>query len=399
MFRVLIVSLQYGKESTGGAATSFMNIINGLKNDQNLQIKRFSRTTTNLIKKLLDPLGIGYYLYFYKIYSTIKSFKPNIIITQSRITFSTILAAKLAKIPIVAIVRDNSDVCPKHIDIIKYGISCPGLKNRDVCYRCIEYWRTLRVLIKNRPKGWQHTIRAPISSIIYKLRFFSVKLNLKLLNKADRVIVASELMKNILSNNIERKKLKIINITPIKKSLSLKKIRKNQLLFIIPSYEASHKGLEFISRLSMLIPIYYKILIVGGKLPLSELNISSSQIINYSHVSKNELDSIYQQSKITLVPSFYTEAFGRIIIESISNKTPVISSPNCGANSYFLKSSFLKVVPIKLSLWVKEIEEMIENPPEITNDDVDEVFRQFSIEKSKEDFSNLIKKILQSREV
>ena len=179
MLKVLIVSVRYGKESTGGAATSFMNIINGLRKDQNLKIKIFSRTTTNLIKKFLDPLGISYYLYFFKIYSAIKSFKPNIIITQSRIIFSAIFAAKLAKVPIVALVRDTSDVCPKHVDITKYGIACEGLESRDICYRCIDFWRSLRVLIKNKQNGWQHTISAIISSYIYKLRFFSIKLNLK----------------------------------------------------------------------------------------------------------------------------------------------------------------------------------------------------------------------------
>ena len=394
MFRVLIVSVRYGKESTGGAATSFMNIINGLKKDQNLKIKIFSRSTTNLIKKFLDPLGISYYLYFYKIYSAIKSFKPNVIIAQSRITFSAIFAAKLAKIPIVALIRDTSDVCPKHIDIIKYGVACKGLESRNICYKCIDFWRSLRVLIKNKPHGWQHTIRAITSNIIYKLRFFSIKLNLKLLNKADRVVVASELMKNILSNHIDKDKMKIINITPIKRSLSTDSIRKNQLLFVIPSFEASHKGLDFISRLSKLIPIDYKILIVGGKLPLSELGLSSSKIINYGQVSKTELDSIYQQSKITLVPTFCNEAFGRVIIESIGNKTPVISSPNCGANSSFKNKDFLAVVPLKISLWINKINELIENPPEITIIDINSLYEQFSLSKSKKDFSDLIKSML-----
>jgi len=399
MFKVLIVSVRYGKESTGGAAASFMNIVKSLKKDQKLKIKIFSRSTTKLNKKLLDPLGVSYYLYSHKIFSAIKSFKPNIIITQSRITFSAILAAKLAKIPIIALIRDTSDVCPKHIDIIRYGIACNGLTSREICYMCIDYWRSLRVFIKNRPNGWQHTFRAITSNIVYKISFTFLKFNLKLLNKADRVVVASELMKNILSKNIDKNKINIINITPIQKSIRTNSIRRNQLLFVIPSYEASHKGLDFISRLSKLIPVDYKILIVGGKIPFSELQIPTSNIINYGHISKNELDSIYQQSKITLVPTFCTEAFGRIIIESIVNKTPVISSPNCGANSNFLNRSFLKVIPIKLSLWVKEIQKMIDKSPEITNNDIEEVFRQFSLEKSKADFSKLIREILYSRKV
>jgi len=394
MLKVLIVSVRYGKEATGGAARSFINIINGLKKDQNLKVKIFSRTITNLIKKFPDPLGISYYLYFYKIYSTIKNFKPNIIITQSRITFSAIFAAKLAKIPIVALIRDTSDVCPKRTDIIKYGVACKGLESRIICYKCIDFWRSLRVLIKSKPHGWQHTIRAITSNIIYKLRFFSIKLNLKLLNKADHVVVASELMKSILSNNIDRNKIKVINITPIKKHVSTDTIRKNHLLFVIPSYEASYKGLDFISRLSKLIPLDYKILIVGGKVPFSELSISSSKIINYDHVSKNELDSIYQQSKITLVPTFCTEAFGRVIIESISNNTPVITSPNCGANSFFKNKDYLAVVPLKISLWINQINEFIENPPEITISDKNFLYKQFSLSKSKRDFSDLIKSMI-----
>ena len=62
MFKVLLVSVRYWKESLGGAATSFMNIINCLKMDLNLKIKIFYYTTTNLIKKFLDFLGISYYL-------------------------------------------------------------------------------------------------------------------------------------------------------------------------------------------------------------------------------------------------------------------------------------------------------------------------------------------------
>ena len=41
MIRVLIVSVRYGKDFTGGAATSFMNIIESLKKDKNLKIKTY----------------------------------------------------------------------------------------------------------------------------------------------------------------------------------------------------------------------------------------------------------------------------------------------------------------------------------------------------------------------
>jgi len=108
MFKVSMLSVRYGKKSMGGAATSFMNIIYGSKKDQNLKIKIFSRTTTNLIKKFLVPIGISYYLYYY--------------------------TAKVAKIPIVALIHHISDVCPKYIDVIKYGIAWKGLEGRVILH-------------------------------------------------------------------------------------------------------------------------------------------------------------------------------------------------------------------------------------------------------------------------
>ena len=95
-----------------------------------------------------------------------------------------------------------------------------------------------------------------------------------------------------------------------------------------------------------------------------------------------------------MVPTFCTKAFRRVIIESIINNTPVISSPNCGANSFFKNKDYLAVVPLKDSLWINKINEFIENPPEITISDIDSIYEQFSLSRSKKDFSDLIKSML-----
>ena len=71
----------------------------------------------------------------------------------------------------------------------------------------------------------------------------------------------------------------------------------------------------------------------------------------------------------------------------------MISSPNCGANSFFKNKAFLKVIPIKLDLWLKQVNFMIKNPIEINDDDLYEVSSRFSMEKSLKDFSILIKKL------
>ena len=98
---------------------------------------------------------------------------------------------------------------------------------------------------------------------------------------------------------------------------------------------------------------------------------------------------------ITLVPTFCTEAFGRVIPESLVNRTPVISSPQCGANQFFKGiNDAVRVVPLKLDLWMKAIEDIIVNPPIINNKFINHIYRQFSLEKSKEDFIEVIKEVL-----
>jgi len=53
-------------------------------------------------------------------------------------------------------------------------------------------------------------------------------------------------MKSILTNNLRPEKIRILNITPVEKRQILSSRKKNQVLFLIPSSDASHKGLNFV---------------------------------------------------------------------------------------------------------------------------------------------------------
>ena len=395
MIKVLLVLPNNKRGALGGAEKSIINISNGLKKKRDIQIEYYYVMIRFLFQKILDRIGFGYYFFVPKIFFAIKKFKPDIIITQSRISFAATIAAKLNKKPIINIVRDSSDFCPKFVDVIDYGKACPKIKSRKTCYNCIRNWRSLRVLIGNKPKGWEYSFRATLSNIVYMIRYFSCKLNLILLKKATIILLASKLIKSFLSHHIKSERMKIVNITPIvEKEGDITSVKKNQLLFVIPSYDASHKGLDFILRLAREIPESYKIIIVGNIIPNNKLDNVQAKITNLGHVSKEVLDKLYQISRITLVPSFSTEAFGRIIIESILNGTPVLTSPNCGA-SYFLQGKeYVKVVPLKISLWSNTIKRMIETPIEITNEERKQISSQFSVSKSINQFSFLIKKII-----
>jgi len=335
MVRILIVSSHYKKKSPGGASQSIINIFEVLKEISHFNIK-FLHPSLGKFKNFLLPPDISSYFFIPKILREIKKFKPHIIITQRDIGKAAIISGRIKKIPVINIIRDTSLICPKYLDIVDYGNSCPGLKSKDICYSCINYWRTLRVLLGNRPKGWQNSLKSTYSTLGYKILYFICRMQLYVFNKASINLVASNLMKSILSNNLRSEKIKVLNITPIeKKEIPSSINKKNQLLYLIPSYDASHKGLNFVFNLSKYIPNNYRIIIVGKILAPNKIREFQSKIINYGFTTGKQLDYLFQSSKITIVPTFCTEAFGRIIIESIINKTPVISSPNCGANSFF----------------------------------------------------------------
>ena len=95
-------------------------------------------------------------------------------------------------------------------------------------------------------------------------------------------------------------------------------------------------------------------------LPKETIEGFPSNIVNHGYLyNSKKLDDLYSRSKVTLFPSFLNEGFGRVIIESIINKTPVITSPSCGANSYFNDKKFLRILPLEVHLWVNKINDLI----------------------------------------
>lgn len=386
--KILVIA---GYIEAGGASKSITNIVNSLKNIENIQIETLTQKFQN---KLLASIMLDSYMLIPKIIKAISQFRPDLIITQDRIAFPTILISKLKNIPVIHIIRSTVDFCPKYVNIIKYGKACSGINSRKQCFECVNKWRTLRILIGNRAKGTEHSIRTSLVSILYKIRYFICLFNLYLIKKANINVVASNLMIEYFSHKISQNKFKIINITPIQKQIIGIEPKRRQLIFIRTDYEASHKGLDFIKKISKLIPKEYYIIVVGGDGTIEEKGYPN--IINLSHISsKGVFNELLSECMITLVPTFCTEAFGRVIPESLVNKTPVISSPQCGANQFFKGKAFLKVIPLKLNLWIKAIENIILNPPVINNKDISQIYKQFSLEKSKKDFIKIIKEILQ----
>jgi len=346
------------------------------------------------LRKIYNLFGIGYYTLIPKIIKSIKKHEPQIILVQTGLSLPTIIAGKLTKVPVINIIRDTNLICPKNVDIFNYGIACKGLKNKKICDDCINRWRTLREKIGNKPTKWRFTLSSILTTLGYKARYYVARFNLYLFNHATINIVASNLMKSILSSNVNPDKIKVLNITPILRKDIPKDLKKeNYILFLIPKSNPSPKGLEFVLGLSKRIPANYKILIVGKILPILKSAKYNTQILNIERVTGKDLDKLYQNSKITLMPTFCTEAFGRVIAESILNNTPVISSPNCGANEFYQNKDYVKIVPLTQTKWEKAIKEMVENTPIILDSDTKQIINQFSIEKCISDLNILINRI------
>jgi len=380
--------------SIGGAGKSFLKMIEGLQASDQYQIDRLLIGIEKKLRKIYNLYGIGYYTLIPKIMKSIRKNKPQIILVQTGLALPTIIAGYLTKVPVINMIRDPVLICPKNVDIFNYGTACKGLINKKTCDDCINRWRTLREIIGNKPPKWRFTLKSILTTIGYKARYYVSRFNLYLFNYATINIVACNLMKSILSSNLNPNKIKVMNITPIMRKDIPKDLKKeNNILFLIPKSDPSPKGLEFVLRLSKRIPANYKILIVGKILPKLKTAKYNTKILNIERVSGKDLDKLYQTAKLTLMPTFATEPFGRVIPESILNNTPVISAPHCGANEFFQNKDFVKIVPLKQNLWAKAIKEMIENIPIISNSDIKRILNQFSIEKCINDFTLLVNRL------
>lgn len=383
------------------------NIVKGLRKDkrfiikvlsreskevkqENLTITPFNSLIVNIYdktKKILKIFGLNFHIHFFQILSVINKFKPNIIITEFDCSFSSIICAKIKHVPVIHIVRGCYKFCPTYANITSYRTGCEGLKNRKICYKCIENWRTLKFLVTNDPIIEQG-LKSLIHTVFYKFEYFIVRFHYWISSKSTISVVASSLMKKFLSSKIDPEKIKIMNITPIRRRRypKLKKSDKeNTLLTIVLGI---YKGSSFILRLSKIIP-KLNINAVGMK-----TNYGNKNVICLNKVPNKDIDMLYQESVMTLVPSIQPDTFGRVVIESLVNKTPVITSPNVGASDYFIGRDYVKCVPLKTGLWMEAIKEMIKNPPVISNRDIEDIYNQFSINKSKKDFIKLIIDIL-----
>ncbi len=128
------------------------------------------------------------------------------------------------------------------------------------------------------------------------------------------------------------------------------------------------KGVEVLIEVARKVEKKINFVFIGDHGPLlkivEEAASQSENIILVKNIHGNQLIPYYQAADILIVPSQYEEAFGKVIIESLSCGTPVI-----GANKGGIPEVLDPSVGILIEPTVKEIKEKIEflfdNPQEL----------------------------------
>ncbi len=419
--RILFIDQNFDANNIGGAFKSNFAIINEFvknpefrvsvlasRTDSQIRTKDFSvkpiypilKAPLKKLNDLIKNIGINQYISIISILREISQYKPDFIIVQRELTFTAILAGLLKKVPVINIIRDGMGFCPKDIDTRGFKNCSINLSKKE-CWECINKWRSVRILLKDKPKGSNKTILSSFYTVYYKFHYYFTKLYLYVMNYAFVNIVASPLMKKLVEKRLKHKRVIIRKITPIDKSdinKSTDKIdkdvinkienSKNKILFVLPRNEGGSKGYPFVEKLINLLPKDF-LLIIAGTI-INDIMIYDN-VVNIGKIPTNNLYYLYEKADLTIVPSIYTEAFGRIVIESVVNKTPVIVSPQTGANFLFKNKNYVKILPLRENLWIEEIKKALKTPIKISDEDVTYFENMFTPKECANDLMNVIK--------
>ena len=416
---ILFIDQNFDASNIGGAFKSNYAIIREFRKNPEFNIlviaskatdirtKKFSvkkirpilKAPSKKLNTLIKYFKINQYFSFFPILIEIKRFKPNFIIVQRDLSFSAILAGFFKKIPVINIIRDAMALCPKEIDTKGFK-NCTNQLIKKECWECINNWRTLRILLDDKPLGSNVTMLSSFYTLYYKIQYFFTKLYLYLIKYAYVNIVASPSMKELIEKRTKDVRVLVRRITPVENS-SIKinsgafdkgiidRIERSNkiILFIIPRNEGGSKGYPFVKKLLKEFPEDYLLIVVGTI--FNELT-NFKNVINIDKVLTKNLYYLYRKANVTIVPSIYTEAFGRVILESIINKTPVIASAQTSANYIFKKKNYVKVLSLKSKLWLETIEEIINDPIKIPDTEIRTIELLFSPEECAKELAQII---------
>lgn len=301
-----------------------------------------------------NPLWIlwsAFFIYFY-----LKKENVEAIHIQGKYSLApTVIANFFLKKPIVATIRDYMMVC-------NYGIclmdSVKGCNLKE--YFLKDFYNYYKIYVsKKSPPNFVLNIIYAVWGRVSKnlLKYF--------INHVDVLTVMSKKQALILrSNGIKKPMVIIPNSYVFNKQ---KKIYKKENIVLFAGRLTFGKGIGLLLKaIPKVLDSYpnYKFMFAGQgfmDVGIKKLSKRYQQVIMLGQLKHEDLKNYFQKSKLTVVPSLWPEPFGRIVIESLSEGTPVVVT-NRGALPEIVNSQkWGYVVNASQNELAKGIEKAIKN--------------------------------------
>lgn len=385
--RIIIVNTLYAPYAIGGAEKSVQTLAEGFSNLENEVLVitlgkensffELNGVSVNVLKLENKYWPFGYNTstkfdklewhirdvsnkkYDLNIKNILISFKPDILFTNNLVGFSTRVwsIAKTLNIKIVHTLRDYYLQCPKTVKF-RENKNCEKL-----CFDC----NVLSVLKKKRTA------------------------------KVDFVVGISEYVLNDhLKNNYfkDTPSQVIYNGFDIEKSNPIHKT--DGIVFGFIGQINKTKGIELLLKSFLNLKETNWKLLIAGKVDSNYLDhlksINNSKNIEYlGYVNST---TFFKKIDVLITPSLWNEPFGRVVIESIFNKKPVLGSRTGGISELLSNNKEFLFNPIESELHIL-VKKIISNKSFLKNFKFDEKFLyKFSKSKTIESYSNVFNKVI-----
>lgn len=211
--------------------------------------------------------------------------------------------------------------------IIIQTISAPVIA--DFCFQNnLKYHYYLRDennlnVFKNYEIGFRKYLKYLKELFDFPFKSYYIKSNVFALEKSNKIIANSKFIKNLLKEKFNLNSSVKYPQVDFKMFKDIKINKKEQIYITFIGGGNAMKGFDIIEKIAKEMPEENFLIVGGVKTEKYELNIH--RIPN----TKNIL-SIYKKTKILLMPSRCSEAFGRVVIEANYLNIPVISSNRGG---------------------------------------------------------------------
>ena len=312
-------------------------------------------TTEKLLWHIKDASNKKYNLILTKILS---DFKPDILFSNNLSGFSTKVwrIAKKLNIKIVHTLRDYYLQCPKSIKF-KNNVNCINL-----CFDC---------KLLSSPKK--------TDSILVDY----------LIGISDYIL--NDHIRNGYFKGVPDKT--IYNGFDIKNT-RYKRARDKEIVFGFIGQINQSKGLELLLESFSKIEKYK--LLIAGHIDTEYLKhlktVNSSNKIQFLGYIKSNL--FFEKIDVLVVPSLWHEPFGRVVLESIINRKPVIASDMGGIPELLLNNRDFVFKPQEQEL-SKLLKKIMQNRDFLNTFNFDEdLMQNFNIQKTIDDYLNVFNEVL-----